>query len=138
MRNAFEIPDQLLATGPKGGGVALMAGRATALLREGDATGLAVGRERIAWCLQGPGPTRLREYLDGSLRERRLADDDLDLHDLHRAPLALPEPVERVQARVPHRGAGPQRKRQRQRGNQRSLHPGPPSYRPWVSRNYAA
>jgi hypothetical protein len=82
MRNAFEISDRLLVSGPNGGGLAMVARSATALLREASCTGIGLGPERLAWCLQSADSTRLREFADGVIRSTELSAEDMDLHDL--------------------------------------------------------
>ncbi|HZX80945.1 MAG TPA: glycosyltransferase [Lysobacter sp.] len=76
-------PDTLLVSGPNGGGLALIrAGRVVQVIAD-SATGIAVGAGRIAWCAQAAGdPSELRIVQGGSIVSMRVADDDLDLHDL--------------------------------------------------------
>jgi GT2 family glycosyltransferase/glycosyltransferase involved in cell wall biosynthesis len=77
------IPHTLLVSGPNGGGLALVRRDRVLPVSRDSATGIAVDRDAVAWCLQMEEMASTIAILrDGVLITRVIDTSDLDLHDL--------------------------------------------------------
>jgi len=82
LRTTLNIQDPLFISAPNGGGLLYAHRHLLMPMTDEDATGLALTKGGLMWCVQAEGSRTFREIREGILSSAAVSQQPLDLHDV--------------------------------------------------------
>lgn len=82
MRATFSVPDPLFVSSPNGGGLLFLHKHLLMPLANEDASGLALTKDGLLWCVQTRESRGVKKVSSGQLRSISVSDKPIDPHDV--------------------------------------------------------